>query len=204
MPDPAAVMDADPRRAGGGVHQRVEQRPVGDRIGAVAHRLRLAVRATRRTPQSRWSRPMTIGAPHLAPRDEVVEGSPGPRPLAVAQPADAGRQPLERDLGLGHADPASERRRSRGTAPGWPRRCAWMSSGSPRQRDPAERTLALAEQRPDERGHEARVVECVGRRPPPGPGRAGCCRSRRRRRRPAGRPASRGRGRPSSASRAAT
>ena len=36
-----------------------------------------------------------------------------------------------------------------------------MSAGSPRQRDPAERTAALAELRPDERRNEARVVEGV-------------------------------------------
>ena len=42
--DAAAVVDADPRRARGDVEQRVQDRPVGDRVGAVAHRLGLAVR----------------------------------------------------------------------------------------------------------------------------------------------------------------
>src|SRR5207244_5834237 len=41
--DAAAVVDADPRRAGRGVEQRVQHRPVGDGVGAVAHRLGLAV-----------------------------------------------------------------------------------------------------------------------------------------------------------------
>jgi hypothetical protein len=42
--DAAAVMDADPGRAGGGVHEGVEERPVGDRVRAIEHRLGLAVR----------------------------------------------------------------------------------------------------------------------------------------------------------------
>ena len=42
--DAAAVVDADPGRARRDVEQRVQDRPVGDRVGAVAHRLRLAVR----------------------------------------------------------------------------------------------------------------------------------------------------------------
>jgi hypothetical protein len=59
-------------------------------------------------PASRWSRPITIGALDLAGPDQLVEGEPGLRPLAVAQPADPGGQPLERDAGLGHLDPAAQ------------------------------------------------------------------------------------------------
>ena len=43
-PDAAAVVDAHPGGAGGDIEERVQDRPVRDRIGAVAHRLRLAVR----------------------------------------------------------------------------------------------------------------------------------------------------------------
>ena len=43
-PDSAAVMDRDPRRAGGRVDEGVEERPVGDGVRAVGHRLGLAVR----------------------------------------------------------------------------------------------------------------------------------------------------------------
>ena len=43
-PDAAAVMDAHPRRSRRHVDERVEDRPVGDRVGAVAHRLGLAIR----------------------------------------------------------------------------------------------------------------------------------------------------------------
>src|SRR6202142_650953 len=42
-PHAAAVMDAHPRRARRGVHQRVEERPVGDGVRAVPHPLGLAV-----------------------------------------------------------------------------------------------------------------------------------------------------------------
>ena len=42
--DAAAVMERNPGRAAGGAEQRVEQRPVGHRIAAILHRLRLAVR----------------------------------------------------------------------------------------------------------------------------------------------------------------
>ena len=39
----ATVVDAHPGRPGGRVDERVEERPVGDGVRAVAHRLRLAV-----------------------------------------------------------------------------------------------------------------------------------------------------------------
>ena len=51
---------------------------------------------------------MTIGAADLAGPDQLVEGQPGLRPLAVAEPADPGGQALERDALLGHRDPAVE------------------------------------------------------------------------------------------------
>ena len=115
-------------------------------------------------PASRWSRPITIGALTAPVRDQLVEREAGLRPLAVAEPADARRQPLERHPLLRHADPAAQRRvvgeELQHGLVGAPdvRRVA-------RQRGPAERALALAEERPDERGHEAREVEGVRRRP---------------------------------------
>ncbi len=42
-PGAAAVVDADPGGPRGRVDQGVQERPVGDRVGAVAHRLGLAV-----------------------------------------------------------------------------------------------------------------------------------------------------------------
>ena len=46
-------------------------------------------------PESRWSRPITIGRGELARRDHLVELEPGEVALLVAEPADAGGQPLE-------------------------------------------------------------------------------------------------------------
>ena len=79
---------------------------------------------------------------------------------AVAEPADSGRQSLERDPCLGHLDPSPEGGVLR----------KQVENGSVGREDvvrvagkggPAERPLALAKQRPDERRHEAREVERV-------------------------------------------
>ena len=59
-------------------------------------------------PVSRWSRPITIGARQLAARDEVVERDAESRALALAQPADARRQPLELDPLARERDPAPQ------------------------------------------------------------------------------------------------
>src|SRR3954464_5091050 len=78
-------------------------------------------------PASRWSRPITIG-PRSSPaatialkrsparwrrpprprRAHRVERPPGGVALAVAEPADPRRQPLERDALLGELDPAPD------------------------------------------------------------------------------------------------
>src|SRR6516225_1055628 len=105
---PAAVVDAHPRRAGGGVDQRVEDRPVGDRVRAVGHRLGL--------PVGRGDRPAVevITADDDRRRDvpaghELVEAHAGLVPLAVSEPADPGRQPLEMHLLPGQPDPPGQR-----------------------------------------------------------------------------------------------
>ncbi len=92
--------------------------------------------------------------------DELVEGQPGPSPLAVPEPADPGGQPLERDPLVGHRDPSvkagvvGEQFEDRLVG-------AEDVGGIARQRCPPERPAALAELRPDEGRDEARVVECV-------------------------------------------
>ena len=150
-------------------------------------------------PESRWSRPMTIGRADLARPDQLVEREAGLRPLAVAEPADPGRQALERDARLGHLDPAAQARVVREQLEDRAVRAEDVRRVAAERR-PAERPAALAELRPDERRHEARVVEGVLDARPPAPAPAGCCRSRRRPRRRRGTRASPGRGRPSSAS----
>ncbi len=101
---------------------------------------------------------MTIGALDLAGADELVEGETRLVALAVAQPADAGRQALEGDSLLGAPDPLVQpvvvgeevehglvRRRD--------------VARVARERRPAERALALAEERTDVGRHEARELE---------------------------------------------
>src|SRR5262249_9469428 len=92
--------------------------------------------------------------PQLAPRDHLVEAQAGLVPFTVPEPADAGRQPLERHALAGELDPSGERfvvaeqvqnRRVGGRDVG---RVA-------RQGGPAERALALTEQRPDIGRYEA-------------------------------------------------
>ncbi len=103
---------------------------------------------------------MTIGARDLAGGHEPIERQPGPRPLPVAQPADPGREALERHLGLGHRDPAPEagvvreQLEDRGVSPGDVGRIA-------RQGRPAERPASLAEEWPDEGRDEPGIVEGV-------------------------------------------
>src|SRR5215831_15284849 len=38
-----AVVESHPARTGGGIHQRIEEREVGDGVGAVSHRLGLSM-----------------------------------------------------------------------------------------------------------------------------------------------------------------
>ena len=93
--------------------------------------------------------------------NKLVERGAGPGALPVAEPADPGRQALERYPRLGHRDPSLKRfvlgeqlqdRPIRGQDV---RRIAG-------ERGPAERALALAKERPDERRHEPREVEGAG------------------------------------------
>ena len=102
---------------------------------------------------------MTIGALTSPLATSSLNAQPGLVALAVAQPADAGGQALEGDALLGHRDPAAQVVVVGEELEDAPGRCAAMSFGSPRQRHPAERALALAEQRPDVGGHEAGEVE---------------------------------------------
>ncbi len=176
------------------VEEGVEDRPVGDRVRAVPHALGLAVRRGDRAGVEVVPAD-DDGRGDLALLDQVVDDGAEAGPLAVAEPADAGRQALELDLGPGLADPAGQ-----GLVLG-----ELLEDGLVRgvdvlrfagERRPAEGPLAEAEQRPDVFGDEARDVE--GRRPLPlsGPGRGCCCRSRTTWRRASGARAWPRRGRP--------
>ena len=114
-------------------------------------------------PASRWSRPMTIGALHGAARDELVERQAGEVALAVpSQQMRAGSpwkamrsraSPIQRAILLLLAEEIEDHVVGRGDV--------GRVAG---QRHPAERPLALAEQRADVRRDEAGVGERVARR----------------------------------------
>ena len=107
-PDSSAMVDRDPRGPRGRVHERVEQRQVGNHIRPVGHPLGLAISGEATEPESRWSRPITIGAESSPLRTISLKRDSEAHPFAVAEPADSRRQPLEGNpLGRG-ANPARE------------------------------------------------------------------------------------------------
>jgi hypothetical protein len=153
--DAAAVMDAHPGRACCDVDERVEDRPVGDRIRPVAHRLRLAIRRGDGSGVEMIAADHD-GRLHRAAPHELVHREPRLRAVAVAEPADPRRQPLEcHPLGRELEPPLQQRivgeqplqhlvdRRDVGRVPG--------------QHRPAKRPHATTEQRPDIGRDEARV-----------------------------------------------
>ncbi len=158
--DTAAVMQRDPGGAAGGVQERVQQRPVGYRVGAVLHRLGLAVGAGDRAGIQ------MIPADHhrrcqFSLRHHLVESEAQPVPLAEADPADARRQALELDTLARHVEPVMQMRVVGD-------QLLHLGVGAidilrlARQRGPAERPYTAAEQRPDVGRHETRESEGVG------------------------------------------
>ena len=110
-PDPAAVRWIEtrwpPRRCS---PARAARR---DRVAPVGHRLRLRF-GDATDPESRWSfddDQRTVIPPR---RTSSLKASPAFAPLAVAQPADPGGEPLEGHLRPGHLDPASRSSASSG------------------------------------------------------------------------------------------
>src|SRR5438270_4896595 len=106
--DAAAVVHGHPGRARGGVDERVEDRPVGDGVAAVAHPFGLTERRRDR------ARIEMVASDHdrrgeLPPADELVDARAEFGALAVAEPADACRQSLERHTLAGEADPSRKR-----------------------------------------------------------------------------------------------
>src|SRR6185503_21088154 len=103
--DAAAVVDRYPGRAARGVEERVQERPVGNRVRAILHGFRLAIRARDRAGVE------VVTADHdrrseLALRDHFVEGETEPRAILESDPADARRQALELDALARHVEPA--------------------------------------------------------------------------------------------------
>jgi hypothetical protein len=111
-------------------------------------------------PESRWSRPITIGAETIPSATRLLNSQPGLGALAIAQPADAGGQPLEGHFLAGHIQPAVQvfiLREERFDGPIGGVDILRVAG----KRHPAEGSLALAEQRADIGGDKAREVEGV-------------------------------------------
>ena len=144
-------------RAARRVEKRVEERPVGDRVGSVGHGLGLAVRARDRAGVE------VVAADHdrsrqLARGDHLVELQSREVALLVAEPADARREALEVDRVAGLVEPAHQPR-----IVGEQRLDGLVGLadvlGVSRECDPAERSAPLGELRADVGGNETREGE---------------------------------------------
>ena len=98
----AAVVDRNPGRAGRGIHQRIQQRPIGDGVGAVAHGFGFAI-GRRHRSGIQMIAPDHDGRFNFSAAHVVVHGEAELGALAVAQPADARGQALELDAVAGEA-----------------------------------------------------------------------------------------------------
>ena len=107
-PYPPAMMHRDPGGSAGSVEQGVQDRPVGDRVAPVEHRLGLAERGGDGAGIEMIAADNDRSG-QLSLRDTIVQCNPETLPLAVAQPADTGRKPLECDLLPRKSDPSRER-----------------------------------------------------------------------------------------------
>ena len=157
--DAAAVVDRDPGGPGHGVEERVEDRPVGHGVGTVEHAFGLAVGRGHRARVEVVAADDDRGL-HSAAAHEVVEDEPHLRALAVAEPADAGGKALRLHPLAGERDPPGQ-----AAVPGEGREDGLVRGrevvGVAGEAGPAERALALAEERPDVGGHEPGEVEGV-------------------------------------------
>src|ERR1044072_8851841 len=157
--DTAAVMERDPRGSARRVEERVQDRPVGDGVRAVAHAFGLA---EGRSDRARVEVVAADGDGRLefATTDEFVDGLAHLRALASAQPADTRGEPLKLPALARKPHPALQRlvfgeEFEREVV------CASYVFGRARERDPAERAFALAEERTNVFGNEAGDLEGV-------------------------------------------
>ena len=156
----AAVVQADPSGAAGGVEQRVEQRPVADRITAVPHGFGLAVGGGDRAAVE------VVAANHdgcleFTGANHLVEGQARDVAFTQPNPANAGWQPLKSDALSRHVQPPVQ--------PGVLGKqllhfCVGLADvfGVTAQRHPAERPHTPAKQRAHVGGHKAGVVKGIG------------------------------------------
>src|SRR5437667_6404191 len=151
--DAAAVVDGDQVRARRGVQERIQQRPVGDRVGSVAHPFRLSVGGGHRPRVKMVPRDDDRPA-ELAGRHHAVDRPAKLRTLSESEPAYAGGEAFPREVLLREADPPGER-----LVP-WelPQDDAVRLDDVvriPGHGDPSERPAALREEGPDEERYES-------------------------------------------------
>ena len=163
-----------------GVHERVEQRPVGDGVGAVEHRLGLAVGRGDRAAVEVVATDHE-GRLHRARRHELVERHAGFVALFVPEPADSRGQALKGDAVLGLRDPAAKRDRCRGRGRGPLDRSRRCRPGHPTAR-PNGRAPCLRKRADGCRRGRSRDRRRRAGTHPAAPRRAASCRSRRPRR----------------------
>src|SRR5581483_10609938 len=145
--DAAAIMNRNPRRPRRGIHERVKQRPVGNRIALVDHSFGLTVRRRNRAGVE------MIAADDdrcldLAPPNEFVYGDAEFRALAVTKPADARGQSLKLNTFARQLHPTRERFvLGKNFEREFVRACDVVRFAA--QRDPAKRTFSFAKEWPD-------------------------------------------------------
>ena len=105
--DAAAVVNRNPRCARGGIHERVQERPIRDRVAPVEHALGLAIRRRNRAG-------VEVIAPdhdrrlHFAAFHQLVDGEAKFRAFTIAEPANPAGQSLELNALLRQFHPARE------------------------------------------------------------------------------------------------
>src|SRR5262245_35549899 len=107
--DTAAVMERNPRRPARRAQQRVEQRPIGNRIRTILHAFGFAIR-TRDRAGVEMIATNDDRRLELTRRDHFIERKAEPMPLSQTDPADARGQPLETDALARHVEPAMQMR----------------------------------------------------------------------------------------------
>src|ERR1700679_1298772 len=148
------MMEADPRGSGSCVKERVEERPVGDSVGAIEHFFGFPVGAGYGTGVEMVAA-NSNGGGKLTFADEVVYCFAHALALAITEPADARGQALEGKAAAGKTEPAVEDfvlwKEFEGELVG-----AVDVFGVARESNPTEWTGAGAEERADVFRHEAR------------------------------------------------
>src|SRR5215469_5553498 len=106
--DAAAIVNGNPACAAGSVEHGVEHRPVGDRVGSVAHTFGFAIGRSDGAAVEMVAAD-DDGCFQFAARDEVIHRYSEFVALAITEPADPCGQSLEVNAFLRELDPATER-----------------------------------------------------------------------------------------------